>query len=53
MVEPQNEFSGYGEPAVPENSGVQVILKHDCSETFETDKFNGRCFGKGDLYCIF
>ena len=52
VVEPQNEFSRSREITAPYEIDVQVPVKHDFSETFERDKFDGKCFGKGELYYI-
>ena len=41
VVEPHNEFTGAGEPTVPNYSDIQVPVKHDFSETFERKKFDG------------
>ena len=39
-------------PTVPGDIDLQVPLKHDLSEIFERDKFDGKCFGKGELHYI-
>ena len=51
-VEPQNEFTGDRAPSVPYYSDVQVPVKHDFSNTFERDKFDGRFLGKFELHHI-
>ena len=52
VVYPRNEFSGARSPRVPYDSEVQVLVKHDFSETFERDTFDGEFVGKGGLYYI-
>ena len=37
-------------PTVPDGRDVQVPVKHEFSETFERDKFDGKFFVKGDLH---
>ena len=41
VVESYNEFTGDRTPTVPDNSYVQISVKHDFSETFEREKFDG------------
>ena len=41
MVDSQNEFKEAREPTVPYESDVQVPVKHDFSETFYREKFDG------------
>ena len=48
MVEPQNELTESRGPEVPNNSGVQVTMKHDSIEIFDRDKFNRRFVGKSE-----
>ena len=52
MVETQNLFVGDRAPTVLENSGVQVPVKHDFSEIFESEKFYGKFVGKGEVHYI-
>ena len=52
VIEPQNEFTGDRAPSVPYYSDVQVPVKHDFSNTFERDKFDGRFLGKFELHHI-
>ena len=39
-------------PIVLENSGVQVPVKHDFSETFERDNSDGKFVVKGEFHDI-
>ena len=41
VVEPQKKFAGAWAPTVPYDSDVEVPVKHDFSETFEREKFDG------------
>ena len=41
VVDPHNGFAGARESTVPDESYIQVTVKHDFSETFEREKFNG------------
>ena len=52
VVEPQNEFTGARAPTVPDDSDVQVPVKHDFSEAFERNKFDGKFVGKGESHNI-
>ena len=52
VVEPQNELAGARAPTVPDESDVQVLMKHEFSETFERDKFDGKFVHKGELHNI-
>ena len=51
-VYPQNEFTGAREPTFPDDSGVQVPVKHDFSEIFEREKFDGKFVDEGVLHYI-
>ena len=39
VVEPQNEFAGARAPTVPDDSEVQMPVKHDFSEIFAREIF--------------
>ena len=49
VMEPQNEFTGAGAPTVPDDSDVQVPVKHYFSNTFERDESDGKFVGNGGL----
>ena len=44
MVDPKNYFTGARAPTLPADRELQVPLKHDFSETFEREKFDGDFF---------
>ena len=48
MVEPQNELTESRGPKVPNNSCVQVPMKHDSIEIFDRAKFNRIFVGKSE-----
>ena len=50
MVEPNNEFPGSRSPTVPDDSDIQVPVKHELSDIFESDKFDGGFFGNGEWH---
>ena len=50
MVEPQNEFTVTRAPIVPDESEVQFPVKHEFSDIFEREKFDGEKFGKGEFH---
>ena len=50
VVDPKNGFTRDTAKAVPYGSYVQVPVNHDFSETFNMEKFDGKCFGKGELH---
>ena len=52
VVDPQNEFTWARSKTVPDDSDVRVPVKHDFSETFERDNFDGKFVGKGELHYI-
>ena len=52
VVEPHNEFTESRLPKVPDDSEVQVPVKHDFSETFEREEYNRKTVGKGELHNI-
>ena len=41
VVDPQIEFAGAKEPSLTDDSDVQVLVKHDFSDTFD-GKFVGK-----------
>ena len=46
VVEPHNEFAAARAPIFPYDSEAQVPAKHDFSDTFEREKFDGETVGK-------
>ena len=50
VVDSHNEFTGSREPTIPDDSYVQVPVKHDFSEIFEREKIDGEMFGKGEWH---
>ena len=49
-VQTQNTFSRYKAPTDSYDIDVQVPVKHDFSETFQRDRFDGRFVGKGEWH---
>ena len=52
LLEPKKNLSGNRAPTIPDDSKVQVPVKHDLREVFERDKFDGKFVGKGELHYI-
>ena len=50
VVDPQIEFAGAKEPSLTDDSDVQVLVKHDFSDTFERGKSDGKFVGEGELH---
>ena len=50
MVEPQNEFTVARAPIVPDESEVQLPVKHEFSEIFEKEQFYGGKVVKGEFH---
>ena len=46
VVEPQNYFTVYRTPTVPDDSELQVPVNHEFSETFERETLDGKTVGK-------
>ena len=52
MVEPQNEFTVARAPIVPDESEVQLPVKHEFSEIFGREKFDGGKVGTSEFHNI-
>ena len=50
VVEPQNEFTVDRAPIVPDESEVQFPVKHEFSEIFEREQFDGGKVGKDEFH---
>ena len=48
MVDPQNELTAGRAPTALDDSRVKMPVKHELSEKFEREKFDGEIFGKGE-----
>ena len=49
LLEPHKNLSGARSPTVPNDSEVQVPVKHDFREVFEREQFDGKFVGKGEF----
>ena len=52
VLDPHDKLTGDRGPTVPDDSVVQVPVKHDFSEIFERGNFDGKCIGNGELHYI-
>ena len=51
-IEPDNDFK-FRALVVPDNAQTQIPIKHNFSQTFERDEFDGRVMNKSEIFCVF